>query len=319
MNEKLSWHAVAGMVLVLLLLVTPAAAQNSGSWQKIFIVDFIFDDHGVTEESSGIWYGTPPDPGIQTGPIEGILTDSRNNAVTTFYLRDPRFQVGDALIERDDGTVAVAEYTQYTPAVEIRVVLPYSPDAETLSLVDTDTGTTLVTVDMVQAKSRLAESVPEELEFYEHATFVNHAGNATSGLPVPPWILLVLGIVLLAGSIIFSVRYLRRPGHAGTPAVLTGIRTRAREIGQSAGRWAAGCAAFSRRAVDGLYHTSVVINFGLIFALVFVMLQGSFVIAGRNMESTLIVLLFFLEIPALFLLNVSLITTHRSLVSNARS
>jgi hypothetical protein len=301
MEKQWSGNAIAGVALVLLLLCTPAAAESAGALQKIFIVDFIFDDNGVTEESSGIWYGTTPDPGIQSGPIEGILADSHNNALTKFYLRDPRYQVGDALIEHDDGTVSVAEYTQYTPAVEIRVVLPYSPDAQTLSLVDTGTGTTLATVDMVQAGSRLAETNPEELEFYEHATYVSHGGSGLSGIIVPPWILLLLGMVLVAGSVIFAAVYLRWPGHAGA-AVL-----RAR---------AAGCTAFCKRVVERLYHTSVLINFALIFALVFVMLQGSFVIAGRNVEGVLLVMLIFLEIPALFLLNVSLVTTHRSLIAN---
>jgi hypothetical protein len=282
--------------------------------QKIFIVDFLFNDHGVTEESAGIWYGTAPDPGIQSGPIEGVLSDSHNNALTKFYLRDPRYQVGDALIEHDDGTVSVADYTQYTPATEIRVVLPYSPDAQTLTLVDTGTGTTLVTVDMVQAGSRLAETEPEELEFYEHATYVSHGGSGLYGIIVPPWILLILGMVLVAGSVILAVAYLRRPGHAGA-AVL-----RARAILGNAGRSirarAAGFTAFCTQAVERLYHTSVLINFALIFAMVFVMLQGSFVIAGHNVEGVLFVMLIFLEIPALFLLNVSLVSTHRSLVAD---
>jgi len=316
MDKKISLNAAAGLVLVLLLIGTPAAAQGPGSLQKIFIVDFIFDDHGVTEESAGVWYGTPPDAGIQSGPIEGILAGPKNHAITKFYLRDPRYQVGDALIQHDDGTVSVVDYTQYTQAVEIRVILPYSPDATTLSLVDTGTGKTLVTVDMVQAGSRLAESTPEELEFYEHATFVSHGGNGTPGSFVPPWILLLLGIALIAGSVIFSVRYLRRPGHAGAPALLTRVQAVSRKAGQSAGARISGMAGICTRAVEGLYHTSVVINFGLIFAIVFVMLQGSFVIAGSHGGEILLVILVCLEIPALLLLNVSLVTTHRSLVAN---
>jgi len=315
MNEKQLWCVVAGLVLILFLSIMPAAAQSSGSWQKIFIVDFIFDDHGVTEESSGIWYGTPPDPGIQSGPIEGILADSNNRALTKFYLRDPRYQVGDALIQHDDGTVSVADYTQYTQAVEIRVVLPYSPDAATLSLVDTGTGKILVTVDMVQAGSRLAESVPEELEFYEHATFVNHAGGGSPGSLIPPWLFLIPGIVLIVGSAVFYVRYSRRENHGRAVVHETGSGVPEMNTGRDFKERTAGFAAICKQAVERLYHSSLLINLGLIFALVFVMLQGFFVIAGSSAEEILVVMLVFFEIPALFLLNVSLITTHRSLVA----
>ncbi|WP_292368257.1 hypothetical protein [Methanoregula sp. UBA64] len=317
MRKKLSWAAVAGVALALLLLCTPAAAESFGAWQKIFIVDFIFDDHGVTEESSGIWYGTAPDPGIQAGPIEGTLADSGNRALTKFYLRDPRYQVGDALIEHDDGTVSVAEYTQYTPAVEIRVVLPYSPDARTLTLVDTGTGTTLATVDMVQAGSRLAETAPEELEFYEHATFVHRPGSGTSGSIIPPWLFLGAGLVLIAGAVLFTLRSARRPDPAGRAALWSRAGAVTRLAGSAVRARAAGFAGFCKRAVDALYHTSVLINFALIFAMIFVMLQGSFVIAGHNGEEILLVVLVCLEIPALLLLDVSLITTYRSLVNNA--
>lgn len=316
MEKHGSWNAVAGLVLALLLLVTPAAADSSGAGQKIFIVNFLFDDHGVTAESAGIWYGTAPDPGIQSGPIEGILADSHNNALTKFYLRDPRYQTGDSFVRHDDGTVSVAGYTQYTPSVKTRVVLPYSPDAQTLSLVDTGTGTTLVTVDMVQAGSRLAESNPEDQKFAGRITSVDDAGSGTSGPLIPPWIFLTLGIVLIAGSVFLTVLSVRLPEHAGGAMLRARVEAVLKKAGRSARAGAAGFTVFCRQAVERLYHTSVLINFALIFAMVFVMLQGSFVIAGHNVEGILFVMLIFLEIPALFLLNVSLVTTHRSLVTN---
>jgi hypothetical protein len=224
--------------------------------------------------------------------------------------------VGDALIEHDDGTVSVAEYIQYTPAVEIRVVLPYSPDARTLTLVDTGTGTTLATVDMVQAGSRLAETAPEELEFYEHATFVHSPGSGTSGSIIPPWLFLGAGLVLIAGAVFLFLRSARRPGPAGRVALRSRAGAVTRKAGQAVRSRASGIAGFCKNAVEWLYHTSVVINFGLIFAIVFVMLQGSFVIAGSNGGEILLVILVCLEIPALLLLDVSLITTYRSLVCN---
>jgi len=204
-RECFRYIAVLCILIAAAGLFPPASAAGTGTWQKIFIVDFIFDDHGVTEESSGIWYGTTPDRDIQSGPIEGIVTDRENRPLMTFRLHDPRYQVGDALIENPDGTISVAGYTQYTPTVEIRTVFPYSSEARTLSLIDTRTGATLATSDLETAATRPAEMYPEETEYLEHVTYLGSAN-----IDYRPVMFLVTGIILVVVSGILYLRYSRR-------------------------------------------------------------------------------------------------------------
>lgn len=291
-------------------LFSPAMAADTGSWQKIFIVDFIFDDHGVTEESSGIWYGIAPDPAIQSGPIEGIVADSQNRPLTTFYLHDPRYQIGDALVKNPDGSVSVAGYSQYTPTVEIRTVFPYYPEAKSLSLVDTRTGTVLATSDLGIAGTRLAEMYPEELEYFEHVTY---AGSANTDYR--PVIFLFAGIGMVAASGLLYLQYTRRY-HTGNLFVLyekqKNIAAYARSLLGKRGLLCAGCC---KKIVDTLYHTSVLINFAIIFVLVYVILHSSLLIVSQYAEGMMILLLILLEIPAVSLLEVSLVTTHRTLVN----
>lgn len=206
MQKRIFWLiAVFGLLLTFAGGVSPAMATGNNTWQKIFIVDFIFDDHGVYEESSGIWYGTTPDLDIQSGPIEGLVVDSQNRPLMKFYLRDPRYQIGDALVQNPDGTTSVIGYTQYTPAVEIRIVFPYTPDAKTLTLMDTGTGSVLASVDLESAGTRIAEMYPEELEFYEHVTYVG-----SINMDYRPLLFLIGGISLILVSLIGYLFYSRK-------------------------------------------------------------------------------------------------------------
>ncbi|MDD1702920.1 MAG: hypothetical protein LUQ31_08090 [Methanoregula sp.] len=98
---------IIGILLVLICIPCQVSAVEGNSRQKIFVMDYLFDNTGVTGESAGIWYGTPPDPGIRSGSIEGIVYDSQHRAVMEFYIRDPRIQYGNSAGKNPDNSTTL--------------------------------------------------------------------------------------------------------------------------------------------------------------------------------------------------------------------
>jgi len=65
-----------------------------------------------------------------------------------------------------------------------------------------------------------------------------------------------------------------------------------------------------------MYHTSAFVNLAIIFVLVYIILHSSILIVGRYLEDIEIALAVLLVIAAFVLLEISLVTTHRSLVNH---
>lgn len=160
------------ILAIFICILIPVSATHADNHEKIFIIDYIFDSDRVYEESAGIWYGSPPDPGIQSGPIECIITNSGGYVLKQFYLMDPRIQYGDSIRINPDNSTSIAGYMEVaTSPVEIRIIFRYSPYYDRLTLIDTTTGEVLATTDLIEAGTKIAEMFPEDMEFHENAKY----------------------------------------------------------------------------------------------------------------------------------------------------
>ncbi|MFA5332423.1 MAG: hypothetical protein WC342_08600 [Methanoregula sp.] len=168
---KLIW--LVGILVVISCIPVPVSSSHSEIHEKIFVIDYIFDSDTVYEESSGIWYGIPPDPGIQSGPVECAITNSQGHVLRQFYLRDPRIQYGDSVRVNPDNSTSLYGHIEYaTQPLEIRIIFKYSPYYDRLTLIDTTTGKILATTDLIKAGTQIAEMFPEDMEFHENAKYM---------------------------------------------------------------------------------------------------------------------------------------------------
>jgi DNA-binding response OmpR family regulator len=151
-----------GLILILLLIV-PATAAPPIPYQKIVIINLAYENGNVKEVSSEIQYGTAPNLNLQSGSISGLLQDSQKNTVDEFSIRDPRIQTGDTAETGTGGTLqGLVGYTGYNPDVEFGVIVPFTPDLRYVTLVDSLTGNTLISVDLAGPLSAFQQMYPAD-------------------------------------------------------------------------------------------------------------------------------------------------------------
>lgn len=196
----------AGLIIFILLCV-PATAANNNPYQKIAVINLAYENGVVKEVSSEIQYGTAPNLNLQSGSIRGLILDSRKNTIDEFSIRDPQIQMGDIIQAGADGTPQdLVGYTEYNPQVEFGVIVPFTPNLQYVTLVDSLTGNTLISVDLAGPISVFQQMYPDDPDIKSIQT----PGSAST-IPIPAEIVAILGIVALitisgAGYFILSRR-----------------------------------------------------------------------------------------------------------------
>jgi len=177
------------VLVLLLLIVCPAALAQADAYQKVAIVTFSYGPAGISTVSSEIQYGVPPHLDIQSGTLSGALLDAGHNPITTFSMQDPR-----ALMETGDGsgTSAPGTGSPASPTGEFGITVPYTPALKYISLTDSATGTTLVTADVTPAVAAFSRLYPNDPDLLA----VSGQGAARTPSPVPV-AMLATGILLM--------------------------------------------------------------------------------------------------------------------------
>jgi hypothetical protein len=305
---------ITGIILILLCIPYPVIAATVNPYQKIVEIHLIFENNLVRVESSEIRYGTAPAPDIQTGTIKGILSDSQHHTFNEFYIRDPRVLTGDSLTGGPGGTGTIRGYTEYVQPVEFGIVLPYTQDFHYLNLIDTTTGFSLVNVDLTNDIARFAQMYPADPDLQVPA---NPVRKEDSGLN--PSTVLILGSLLISGS---ACTYLIQSHRWNLIKSLSSQKQQKIWGGylyqvsrDEFTRFAARC----KNLVESFYHHSPIVNFAIIFSLVVIIVFSPVPLFIQNSVSPPAVLLIILDVLTFYLLETTLITTHRALVTDAWS
>ena len=193
--------------LLLLLLVCPAVFAQENPYQKVAVITFSYSGAGITEQSSVIQYGIPPNLNIQTGTISGILLDAQHKPITEFSLRDPRIQVGDVVSTGDSGQV-VSGTTEFSGSGQFAVTVPFTSDLRYVTLQDTATGTPLATADLSPAIAAFRQIYPKDPDM-----MAIPAPAPSQNTSMLPGILLAAGILVMgaSGSAYYFLYLRRRP------------------------------------------------------------------------------------------------------------
>jgi hypothetical protein len=305
---------ITGIILILMLIPYPVIAANVNPYQKIVEIHLIFENNLVRVESSEIRYGTAPALNIQTGTIKGILSDSQHHTLNEFYIRDPRVLTGDSLTGGPEGTGTLQGHTEYVQPVEFGIVLPYTQDFHYLNLVDTTTGFGLVTVDLTNDIARFAQMYPADPDLQVPANPVRKEGSDLN-----PSTFLILGSLLISGSACTYLIQSRRGNRIKSLPSQKQQKIWDGYVYQAFRDQCAGLAARSKNLVESFYHHSPVVNFAIIFSLVVIIVFSPVPLFIQNSVSPPAILLIILDVLTFYLLETTLITTHRALVTDAWS
>jgi DNA-binding response OmpR family regulator len=204
---------VVSLIIVIFLMSQAAAAPVSSSPSpevpKIVVVTLAYDNDAVKEISTEIQYGTAPGLDIQSGSIEGRLLDDRKSTLGEFSIRDPRMQVGDAISRGAEGeAIGIAGYTRYNPDARFRLVVPFVAGLHYISLVDTISGNTLVTIDLASSLTAFGRANPADPDVGRSS------GQNPQGIPLFVWeVFAIAGFVavMLAGIAYRALGRMPRP------------------------------------------------------------------------------------------------------------
>ena len=188
---------LVGLIL-LLVLVIPATAANNNPYQKIVVINLAYDNGMIKEGSSDIQYGTAPNLNLQSGSIGGLLLDSQKKTINEFSIRDPRIQMGDSVATGAGGTAqGLIASTQDNPQVDFGVIVPFTPDLQDVTLIDSRTGNTLISVDLTAPKSAFQQMYPDDPDIQSIQKPV-----PARTIPVTAEIVAILGVTLIAISMV---------------------------------------------------------------------------------------------------------------------
>jgi CheY-like chemotaxis protein len=199
-----------GLIFLLLLVVPAAAAAGDNPYGKIVVINLAYENGMIKEDSSQIQYGTAPNLNLQSGSIEGLLLDSQKNTIHEFSIRDPRIQVGDSAATGSGSTPqGLVGTIEDNPDVDFGVIVPFTPELKDVTLVDTVTGNTLISVDLTAPISEFQQMYPDDPDIQsirkpEPASTPGPAGT----LPVTADMLAILGVILvvISGAGLFVTR-----------------------------------------------------------------------------------------------------------------
>lgn len=184
-----------GLILLLLLFI-PAMAADNNPYQKIVVINLAYDNGMVKEGSSEIQYGTAPNLNLQSGSIAGLLLDSQKKTINEFFIRDPRIQMGDSIATGSGSTAqGLTGSAQDNPHVDFGIIVPFTPDLQDVTLIDSLTGNTLISVDLTAPKSAFQQMYPDDPDI---KPIQNPVPART--IPVTAEIIAILGVILIAIS-----------------------------------------------------------------------------------------------------------------------
>jgi len=113
-----------------------------------------------------------------------------------FSIRDPRIQMGDSVTTGSGGTAqGLTGSTQDNPLADFGVIVPFTPDLRYVTLIDTLTGNTLITVDLTVPLSAFQQMYPDDPDIKS----IQQPVPART-IPVAAEIVAILGVILIAIS-----------------------------------------------------------------------------------------------------------------------
>ena len=188
------------ILLIIACFIMPVAAvPGPADYEKNIQIRLDYHDGKYSVLSQEITYGKSPNLGILSGPIRGVVTDRRGYEIMEFSLMDPGIATGESVTGPQQ--TDYVPYTEQWSGGEVNLVLPFTMDMQTFSLIDTRTGVLLVSADIQPAYATFCLDYP----FDPDCTIQAAARTPGPAAPDTRQILVVVFLVsiLAAGLILY--------------------------------------------------------------------------------------------------------------------
>jgi len=175
----MNYIAGIGAVVLILLMVTAAQASDFDEDQtKIFLIIFGIHEHGAIVESSEVMYGHAPNLGFQNGNFTAIVRAYNGTPLLKFDVWDPQNQIGEyglrsvlAEHERTENKSLEQVYVNEgeTEDIDLPLIIPYHPDIRTVDLIDKNSGSVLISVNVSPAMETFCSRFPRDPDMLAYA------------------------------------------------------------------------------------------------------------------------------------------------------
>jgi hypothetical protein len=186
-------HYFPAMIIVILLLVAVAPASAVTECSKSYLIQIELTPAGATEKLTQVVWGSAPVINSSSGELRGELLANDGSSLSSFWLWDPRVQVGEHVVMDRNGTAVKTEgITSRYSRGDLVVQLPYSTSAATFRLSDAAMEP-LVTVNLEKAGNGLTFNCTKEM--YAPVK----PANTDSGLNGMNAVTILAGVLVIAG------------------------------------------------------------------------------------------------------------------------
>lgn len=207
--------AVFGAIILIYLLVIGSVAPDTDDDQtKIIKIVLGMHRDSVTEKSVEVRYGHPPNLGLQNGNITVIVRAGNGTPLFSFDVWDPRYQFDTYGLKNeleqhghiDPDVQKIYRDRGEKTVIDLPLLIPYHRDIRTIDLVDRNSGSLLISVNVSPAIDTFGKRFPRDYDMTAGRQSMATGTIPTSGKqsPIP-----ITGIVLAVILVIHLFRRVR--------------------------------------------------------------------------------------------------------------
>lgn len=165
--------AVFGAIILVFLLVIGSVAPDTDDDQTK-IIKIVLGMHGdcVVEKSVEVRYGHPPNLGLQNGNLTVMVRAPNGTSLFSFDVWDPRYQCDTYGIRNEleqhghmdpDVEKVYSDMGEKT-IIDLPLLIPYHRDIQTIDLVDRNSGSLLISVNISPAIDSFEKRFPRDCD-----------------------------------------------------------------------------------------------------------------------------------------------------------
>jgi len=190
------------IILITLLVMGSVIPDTDNDQTKIIFIELGIHKTGIDLESVEIHYGHPPNLGHQCGNFTATVRARNGTSIFSFDVWDPQFQIDEYGIRNeleqhelseDPDLEQIYRDAGETADIDLPLIIPYQQDIQTVDLVDKESGSLLISVNISPAMDTFHSRFPRDPDMMENTPAVSLVTQ------VPPD---NSGVFLMTGSIL---------------------------------------------------------------------------------------------------------------------
>jgi len=160
-----------GLVVLICIGTFIVAVPAVPDYEKVLEIHLSYQDGKFELLSQQIVYGTPPNLAVLSGPIRGVISDTKGDQLEVFHLSPLGSNYGEVMTG-PSGT-SIAPYTVHSTTGKLDFNIPVFDNMKTLSLYDTGTASQLFSLDVDPAFTTFCLGYPQDPDCLARASLLS--------------------------------------------------------------------------------------------------------------------------------------------------